>query len=542
MKKTTKVFGSIDGFRSVLSRKKKRGGILEDGSDSDIVGSKSSETGDTTESNSIDMKEECLVEETSFNYGKDSAIAGDPNQTPTGLKVKTKKTLGKSLGKIDFSLSNNEDDVLLDAPLELPLSLKNLVNISVCKFFILDIGLDKVIGKSSQEKLQVVKKLFSKINGFGGASTPLKFAGIIRAKETQIMVNSNLKKSSECSDWAVVLKEIPIGTSTEAVRTALSKFGIIKSIKMQLIELWQKAVVKFEQIKHADLIAVCWSILIRKDAVHVCDVYKALLYTLPIGTNTHDIWDYVASIDEKTCVIDCHSVSYAQTRCTTICFDFAELLDAVIETTLVLKETNLHWSCLVLAKYAGCKKLGHTLLACPIGEKMSVFSGASLQKTFSDSDKNRLAAIYAKNLVPIAHPVFFSGVLWVQIAGGSSFSSSPVWNVLLEAGSSLKMKPTPLVSSELNDRFAALKHSLASLTECVDMLAIRLNTSEPMADIVISESSGVATSGKTVVKTVVFNSTDISKLEETLNNLSITVMSSLAKMDNADSVSTPFFS
>ncbi|KAG9291065.1 hypothetical protein G9A89_012937 [Geosiphon pyriformis] len=490
MKKTAKISGSSDGFRPVLSRKKRRCGILEDGSSGNIVGSKvqtscswGSETGDTTESDSIDMEKKCLVEKTSFDFGEGSAIAGDLNQTPTGSKVKTKKMLGKSLGKIDFSLSNNEDSVLLDALLELLLSLKNLVNIFVRKFFTLDIGLNKVVGKSSQEKLQVVRKLFSKINGFGGVSTPSKFVGIIRvmftselslvqafkkAEEAKIIVNSNLKKSSGCSDWAVVLKKISICTSTEAVHAALSEFGIIKSIKMQLVGLWQKAVVEFEQVKHADLVAVHWSILIGKDAVHIarsdvnkaswdaCDVYKALLYTLPMGTNAHDIWDYVASIGEKTCVIDHYLVSYAQARCATVCFDSVESLDAVIETMLVLKGANLHWSHFVLAKCTGCEKLGHILLACPIGEKKSVFSGALLQKIFSDSNKT--------DWLP------FMLNIWLQL----------------------------LV----------------------------------LVDIVMSEGLGVATGGETVVGAVVFNLTVISRLEETLNNLLITVMSLLAKIDN----------
>ncbi|KAG9293883.1 hypothetical protein G9A89_019221 [Geosiphon pyriformis] len=62
------------------------------------------------------------------------------------------------------------------------------------------------------------------------------------------------------------------------------------------------------------------------------------------------------------------------------------------------------------------------------------------------------------------------------------------------------MKPTPLVFLELNNRFATLERSLASLTECVNILAKRTN-------IVISESLGVATGGETVAGVVVFDST-----------------------------------
>ncbi|KAG9298752.1 hypothetical protein G9A89_012820 [Geosiphon pyriformis] len=269
MKKTAKVSGSESGFKAVVSRKKRKEGALAEG-----VGNRGIAVEDTTESESIDMEKECLVEETSFNYGEGGALAGgDYDQMPTSSKVKTKKTLGKPLGKIDFSKDGSNDGVLSDAPLELLPPMKNLVNVPVRKSFVLDIGLDKVAGKSSQEKLIVVRKLFSGINGFGGASTPSKFSGIIRATFTSelglmkatekaiganVMVNTDLKRSAGHSDRAVVLKKIPVGTSAEAVRTVLSEFGIIKLIKMQLVGLWQKAVVEFEQSEHADLVAAKW--------------------------------------------------------------------------------------------------------------------------------------------------------------------------------------------------------------------------------------------------------------------------------------------
>ncbi|KAG9296345.1 hypothetical protein G9A89_014937 [Geosiphon pyriformis] len=308
IKKTAKVSGSSDGFRPVLLRKKRRNSILENDFGNGNVGlsvqgnhSWSSKTGNTTKSKNIDIEEKCLVKETSFNYGS---------------KVKTKKTLGKPLGKIDFLPSSDDNDVLLDVSLMLPPSAKNLVNVSVRKFFVLDIGLNTVVGKSSREKLLVIKNLFSKINGFGEAFTLSKFAEIVRvtftfklslikatklAADMKILVNTDLKKLFGHSDWAVILKEIPVGTSTEAVRVALSSFGVVVSIKIQLVGLWQKTVVEFSKSEQADLVAVCWSILIGKNAVCVTrtdqnkeswdskDQHKALLYTLPMKITAHDI-------------------------------------------------------------------------------------------------------------------------------------------------------------------------------------------------------------------------------------------------------------
>ncbi|KAG9287247.1 hypothetical protein G9A89_008877 [Geosiphon pyriformis] len=74
--------GSESGFKAVLSRKKRRGGVLENNAGAEEGSAKvqsgrswGSETGDTTESDSVDMEEECLVEETSFDYGEGGVLA-----------------------------------------------------------------------------------------------------------------------------------------------------------------------------------------------------------------------------------------------------------------------------------------------------------------------------------------------------------------------------------------------------------------------------------------------------------------------------------
>ncbi|KAG9298546.1 hypothetical protein G9A89_018905 [Geosiphon pyriformis] len=260
------------GVKSAESRKKRKDGVLKDNiGNRKFATAKSSETSNTTKSNSMDMEKECLVEETSFDHGDVKALTGENSkQISKSSRIYTKNALGKPLRKINF-LDNNIDDIFLDKSVVFSLPLKNLVNVSVRKSFTLDINLDNIVEKFVQEKLVVVRKLFSKINSFGKASTPSKFAGIIRAMftselslvqaskkavEAKILVNSNLKKSSGHSDRAVVLKKIPVETSTEVVCTALSGFDIVMSIKMQLSE-------------QVNLVAACWSILIGKDAVHV---------------------------------------------------------------------------------------------------------------------------------------------------------------------------------------------------------------------------------------------------------------------------------
>ncbi|KAG9284844.1 hypothetical protein G9A89_003767 [Geosiphon pyriformis] len=537
MKKTTKSFGSGDGFKSVVLRKKKWSGTLEDSLGKEKLVFNSLETSDTTESDSIDMEEECLVEETSFNYGEDIAFAdGDLNQMPKGSKIKTKKALSKPLGKINFSVGSDKNSVLFNTLLMLSSSLKNLVNVSVRKSFVLDISLDNVAEKSAQDKLAVIRKLFSKINGFRRTSTSSKFFGIIqttftseldlmkateKTADAKIVVNTDFKKSTGCSDWAVVIKKIPVETSTETVYAALSEFGVIKLIKIQLVRLWQKAIIKFKKQSQADLLADRWSILIGKDII-------ALFYTLPVGTNAHDIWDFIGSVGEKTCVINHHLVIYTKARCAVVCFESAKSLDAIMGITPILRSDHLCWFYLGSATCTKCGRLGHTSLGCGSDGKLS--SGRLLRQVLSDFDKSRLATIYAKHSAPVTWPVAFGGASWASIVSGSFFPSFSGQNVSSKIGSSSEMKLISLVFLEMNDRFVTLECSLTSLAEHVDKLAKRLDTSGPMvfqlssgSDIVISESLGVVTSGETVVKAVVFDLLVVLKMEETLRNLSVTI-------------------
>ncbi|KAG9290985.1 hypothetical protein G9A89_004288 [Geosiphon pyriformis] len=56
-------------------------------------------------------------------------------------------------------------------------------------------------------------------------------------------------------------------TPKEMIVAALAEFGKIKSIKIQLIGLWQKAMVEFAKIGQAVQLAAKWSFLIGKNSV-----------------------------------------------------------------------------------------------------------------------------------------------------------------------------------------------------------------------------------------------------------------------------------
>ncbi|KAG9305682.1 hypothetical protein G9A89_022604 [Geosiphon pyriformis] len=132
-------------------------------------------------------------------------------------------------------------------------------------------GVNTVESKYATAKTQLIKKTFSSVNGFGRATTFSKFEGIIRstftsekninkatllAKEKRIAVNTNLKKQEICSDWAVVIKEIFIDMPKKMIIIVVAEFSEIKSIKIQLIGMWQKAVVEFAKSDQAEWLAV----------------------------------------------------------------------------------------------------------------------------------------------------------------------------------------------------------------------------------------------------------------------------------------------
>ncbi|KAG9293990.1 hypothetical protein G9A89_019328 [Geosiphon pyriformis] len=81
--------------------------------------------------------------------------------TPKARKATSNLVCGSPLGSIDYKI--DEDNV----------------EVSVRKFFVLDINLSAVKGKSVTAKTQYIRKIFSSVNGFGGTITLLKFEGII---------------------------------------------------------------------------------------------------------------------------------------------------------------------------------------------------------------------------------------------------------------------------------------------------------------------------------------------------------------------------
>ncbi|KAG9297818.1 hypothetical protein G9A89_000123 [Geosiphon pyriformis] len=321
------------------------------------------------------------------------------------------------------------------------------------KSFALDIRTSALSGKTIDDKLIA-------FSGIIRSSFTFKLS-LIKAKELavseKILVNIDVKKPNIHSDWEVIVKKIPVDLLRLVIESVFSKFGHVISIRMQLIGLWQKALVKFESSN---------SVLM--------DHHWTLLYTIPIGTTAHDLSDLVNFYGGKTCFIGCNPSSYMYNRCVIVCFANKAFKLAVIGSIPVYKGVNLHWAGLSLAYCAKCECFGHISNMCLVGEN----SGVHHRQVVSSQDQICLANIYKRKQAPVVCLVSFGGKTWVQVA--SDLSSHVFSSVPSGAGSTLSAKPLVVASdsldnSGLTDCMASLKHVMEILLDQVSEILRKLS-------------------------------------------------------------------
>ncbi|KAG9302304.1 hypothetical protein G9A89_008795 [Geosiphon pyriformis] len=305
----------------------------------------------------------------------------------------------------------------------------------------------------------------------------------------KILVNNNLKKVNSQLNRKVIIKEISVDFPKLAVKSVFSKFSKVVLIKMQLIGLWQKALMKFESSKIFVFLrknSVCVAKAVDDKQIWVSrDYYRALLYTLPISTTAHDLFELLVSYSKKTCTIDYNLVTYVHDRYVVVCFDFEKLKDTAIGFLPIFKSMNLHWAGLSLACYTKCKQFGHISDVCLTGEN----SGGYNKWVVTSQDHVHLANIYKKKQAFIARSVSFGDKIWAQIAGG--FSACVILSDFFGVGMSSSTKPISIVFNSLSnscliDCLASLECSLELLLAC---LASNLNSDMTLNNTLTSSTS-----------------------------------------------------
>ncbi|KAG9291253.1 hypothetical protein G9A89_021755 [Geosiphon pyriformis] len=332
----------------------------------------------------------------------------------TTLKAKC-INIGAVFGSPDFTM--DDDEIIIKTPIE----------VSVKKSFALDIDISAVENKLVTAKTQLVRKKFSTINGFGRATTPSKFEKIIRstftseksmnmatslAREKGISVNTNLKKQSIHSDWAVIIKEIPMDTPKEIIITAVSEFGDIKSIR---------TIVEFASSDQAEQLASRWSFLIGKNSVNVAmaaskNWFRALLFTLPVRTMAHDLGTLLDKTGGKTCMINCSVNTGNRIYCAVIGFESEEDLESAYYIEPIFSGVKLSWARIDLCDATITSFLRPVKL---------------FKKDTSEVIHFHLAKLYVKKNVLISRLAAFGGRSWAQVVLAVSTSH----NHSAEAGS-----------------------------------------------------------------------------------------------------------
>ncbi|KAG9288313.1 hypothetical protein G9A89_021344 [Geosiphon pyriformis] len=447
--------------------------------------------------------------------GNDGSLLGSAATMFKTKRVKNNLDCGSPLGSLDYNI-DDDDGGPLPSPLGIPLEkmwldpkiVKSQVEVAVKKSFALDINLLAVEDKSVTVKTQLIRKLFLKINGFGGTTTLSNFEGIIRstftssesmektaslAKKNNIIVNSDLKRQGIHSDRAIVIKEISMDMPKEIIIAVVSEYGQIVSIKVQLIGLWQKAVVEFAESSQADLLASKWSFLIGKDSVHVAktvgdretwafrDQFRVLLFTLPVGTTAHDLENLLEGAGGKTCVINHLLETSNRTHCAVVCFESDEAMESAFHTEPILGGVKLSWARLNLVRCERYEKFGHSALECDAEVASDSQSHKSFKKPANLDTRLQLAKLYAKKKVSISCPVAFGGKSWAQVVSVASVSyvsldGSGSGSLLFGALSSGNTPPPPsMVDAPLGVRLAHLEHSVELLSDQISNILLHFD-------------------------------------------------------------------
>ncbi|KAG9304025.1 hypothetical protein G9A89_005935 [Geosiphon pyriformis] len=192
-----------------------------------------------------------------FGVGNNSLFDSAAN-IPKAKKIITDLICGSPFGLIDYGMDKDNGPlfpslkIFLDKKWVDPKIVKSQVEVFIRKFFVLDINFSAIEGKSVTAKTQFIRKFFSLVNGFGGTTTLSKFKRIIHsiftskenlkkamllAKNKGIIINNDLKKQEIHLNWVVIVKKIFIDMSKKMIIAALSEFGQVVSIQLQLIGL-----------------------------------------------------------------------------------------------------------------------------------------------------------------------------------------------------------------------------------------------------------------------------------------------------------------
>ncbi|KAG9296302.1 hypothetical protein G9A89_014894 [Geosiphon pyriformis] len=384
------------------------------------------------------------------------SILGSAANTSKVKCINTSTDFGSPFGSPNYDIENKLE--LLPPSLKITLNIKWIdlkimktsVKVAVNKSFALNINLSTVKKKLATAKTQLIRKTFSKICGFGRATTLSKFEEIIQSTftsennmkkaislvlENEITINTNLKRQGVCLNWAVVIKKIPMDMPKEMIIAAKDSMHMAKAVSNW--EIWASR-----------------------------NWYRALLFTLPIGTIAYNLGNLLKGAGRKTCFINCLLITGNRISCVVVCFDSDETLKSAFHMELILGSIKLSWARMDVIWHEKCKRFGYFALECDT----PVASTSKLSKAFKKVASNKchfqLARLYKKKSVLISRPTAFSGKTWAQVVSLAGSSDG----LYFSSGSDFFFSDT----SDLNSGFPLVLADNSSLNVCLASLECSL--------------------------------------------------------------------
>ncbi|KAG9292116.1 hypothetical protein G9A89_005260 [Geosiphon pyriformis] len=370
-----------------------------------------------------------------FCDNKDIGMAGINGEfllgsAATTLKAKhinTGAAFGFPLGSPNFDMDNNEE-VFLPSHLSISLDKK--------QSFALDINFLVVEEKLVTAKTQIIRKIFSTVN-----EKSMKMATLL-AREKGININSNLKRQEMRSDWAVVIKKIPMDTS-----------------KNMIIATWLFLIGK-DSVCIVKAVGDCETWVLR-------DQFRVLLFTLLMEIMAHDLRTLLGRAGEKTYFINRFLKTGNRICCAVVGFEFDDDLESCKK----------------------CEKFGHSALECNASVASPFKSSKTFKKVASNERHLQLAKLYEKKSVPISCPAAFGVVLLVDSSDGFHFASGSSSSLSGTSGLNDGLPPVLVGNLSLNICLASLEQSLELLTNQVSGIVHKLSSME-LVPLVSPLSSG----------------------------------------------------
>ncbi|KAG9299405.1 hypothetical protein G9A89_014054, partial [Geosiphon pyriformis] len=209
------------------------------------------------------------------------------------------------------------------------------------------------------------------------------------------------------------------------------------------------------------------SFLIEKNSVRVAkamgdrdiwafrDCFRALLFTLLVGTTAHDLSNLLNKTSGRICIINCLLNTGNRVCCAVVGFKSENDLNFAFLTEPVFGGVCLSWTMLDLVQCGKCGRLGHLALECNTSDMLSSDLLNIFNKRHAPGvDCFQLAKLYAKKNAQV--------VSLASLSGGSP------------SGSGLGVGFSPHTTSDLGDGSLSSTITNSSLNVCLASLECSL--------------------------------------------------------------------